>query len=283
MIHTPEDFVYNGIYHNYFWNKQYNPNATVDNGLANCTTMAYGLCLMEAIGSIESARPVSRIVSANNWHKVLINGWSFIPFDKSKIHVGDILEWVDGCHVAKVIDKTDDTFIVGSSFYTGEHGVAYYNGTYDTRPFKDLQELSRFMIENYPFRLYHECTIEEEIQYIKKLPTYILVKPATIYPVEENPNVNQIHVLTDEQNIRDEKGTVVGVAQHGFYNVLSQKTSDGYVWYEVESNRYIAGVKDRVIYIPAEDDYKKKYEELLVVNKELTTKLNKINKLSKVD
>lgn len=282
MIHTKEDFIYNGIFHNFFWNVQYNRNATIENGLANCTTMAYGLSIMESIGSIDAGKPVSSIVSASNWHKVLTNGWSFIKYDKNKLHVGDIIEWVDGCHVAKVIGKRNKEFIVGSSFYTGEHGVAYYNGTYDTRNFKSLQDLSNFMVTKYPFRFYHECTVDEEIEHIGKAPTYILIKPDVVLPVKENKEVDQIHVLTDEQNIRNSENKIVGTAQHGYYNVIGQKISNGYVWYEVQNNRYIAGVEGRVVYIPSTDSksYKEKYEELLVVNKELTRKLDEINKLS---
>ena len=273
MIHQVIEFIYGGIYHRFFWDPSINPNATVTNGLANCTTMAYGLTLIEAIGDLESARPVSRIVGAGNWHRYLINGWSFIEFDRSKIKVGDIIEWKD--HVAKVISINGE-ILLGSSFYTGEHGKSVYDGKYDTRPFNTLQELSDFMYQRFPFRMYHECSLDQEVKYVGSVPKYILVKPTTINPVEKDPSKDQIYVLTDSQNIRDNDNNIVGIAQRGYYNVLNKKISNGYVWYEVESNRYIAGIDGRVEYCPKESDI----DALKKENEELKEKLRQIHILS---
>lgn len=277
MIHSTQDFIYHGIFDNFFWNKELNPNATVPNGLANCTTMAYGLTIMEAIGDVDAFRPVSRIASAMYWHKYLINGWTFIPYDREKVNVGDIIEWVDHCHVAKVIARNGDKMIVGSSFYTGEHGKAYYDGGYDTRSFSSLEELSDFMYENYPWRFYHEQTIEDESRSVGGEPQYILVKPYPVLPVEEDTSVNQIYVYTNEQNIRNNANDICGVARMGYYNVIGTKVNNGYIWYEVQPDRYIAGVKGRVEFIPAITEY----DKLRAENAELKADMQKIMEIAK--
>ena len=130
MKYTLDDVKYNGSLHNSLWNIQYNPNADITNCLANCTTLTYGLC---------DIKPVSRIVGASNWHNYLTNGWYAIPFNRSQVQEGDIIEWVDHVHVAKV-DKVDDSGIwLHCSWYTGEHGVAMYDGHFDSRHFSSLE------------------------------------------------------------------------------------------------------------------------------------------------
>ena len=260
------DFAYNGKYHKYCWNPLYNPNATIENGLANCTTMCIAFSYI-----LKNPYPVTRIVSANSWHRVLTNGWAAKPYGSCEIEVGDIIEWSDHCHVATVIYNDGEPY-VGSSWYTGEHGVAIYNGQYDTRQFATLEELSNFMVENYPFRFYHECSLSEESSMTGGLPQYVLKAPKKIYPVKEDRSRDQIQVLTDEQNVRDEAYNIVGVAQSGFYNVYGTKEHDGYTWYMVEVNRYIAGVNGRVVFIPKSDDI----EELRRENKELKEDIRKV-------
>lgn len=271
---TVEDFKYRGKYNNWFWDTKYNPNATIENGLANCTTMAIGLTFINKL-----PYPVTQIVSASNWNKVLTNGWRCADFGSVKLKVGDIVQWVNNCHVATVIRVENGEAILGCSWYTGEHGVSVYKGQYDTRNvFHSLEELSNFMIKNYPFRMYHETTIAEESNNVGGLPEYVLVSPEVLRPVEENRSKNQIHVLTNEQNVRDKNLNIIGIAQAGFYDVRSSFESNGYTWYEVVKGKYIAGVKDRVVYIPADDEFEKLKKE----NEELKTKLDEINKLSKL-
>jgi len=244
-----EDFAYNGKYHKYCWDITYNPNATIDNALANCTTLAIAFSYIHHL-----PYPVSRIVSASNWNRVLTNGWTAVPYGSKEIKVGDIIQWVNDVHVATVIDIKEGEAYLGCSWYTGEHGTAMYEGSYDTRnAFISLEQLSNFMVENYPYRFYHEATLYEEAQRVGGMPDYILVAPESVEPVERDESRNQIQVLTDEQNIRDDDNNIVGVAKSGYYNVIGQKTLNGYVWYEVKENRYIAGVKGRVVYLPSED------------------------------
>lgn len=275
------DFAYNGKYHDYCWNIVYNPNATIENGLANCTTLAYAFSYIHHL-----PRPVSRIVSASAWQKVLVNGWKRADYGSVSLKVGDIVQWVDKVHVATVIDIKKGDVILGASWYTGEHGVAYYDGQYDTRnEFNSLQQLSDFMIEKYPYRFYHECSLNEEIQKCGGMPENILVAPVGVEPVEEDRTRNQIHVLTNEQNIRDDENEIVSVAKEGYYNVLNTRTDKNLIWYEIAENRWIAGVNGRVVFIPAEseiDTLKAEIERLRTENEKYLKKLQLINEESKI-
>ena len=157
---------YNGYFHQFFWDKGVNPNATIENGLANCTTFVYGVCKAIGLGA-----PVSRIVDARNWHKYLNSGWIAIPYDRAAVRENDIIEW-DANHVG--IAESRDR--IASSWYTGMHGKAYFDGKYDTRSFSSLKEMSEWMVANYHYRFFHKVSIEQEIKSIGAEPTWILRK-----------------------------------------------------------------------------------------------------------
>ena len=106
------------------------------------------------------------------------------------------------------------------------------------------------------------------------MPEYVLVAPQGVDPVKRDTTRDQIEVLTNEQNIRDNDNNIVGVAQKGFYNVYATKQSGGYTWYEVENNRYIAGVNGRVVYLPGED-----IEALRKENEELKQTIKEVDEL----
>lgn len=266
------DVRYGGKYHQYFWNKDKNPNATIENGLANCTTLVYGLCLIDGL------KPVNTIRNASVWHNYLSKNWTSIPFDITKLKVGDIIEWTTNVHVARVSRITDGKVYVYASWYTGEHGRSTYNGDYDTRHFRSLEEMSDFFYYNYPTRFFHEWSLEEESKGVGGQPNYILVMP-TVNPTDRKKNENQIEILDGfVQNVRDENGQVVGLAQSGFYTVYGSKDENGYIWYKVAENRYIALVNGRVVYLPKDDESDLKKEIA-----ELKERLRQIHSLSEVD
>jgi hypothetical protein len=260
MKYSINDLAYGGKYHDQCWNPQFNKEATIPNALANCTAAVIAFCLIE-----KNPLPVSVISDASGWHNFLTNGWRCIDFDVNKVKVGDIIQWVDKCHVCQVADIVDGTIYVNGSFYTGEHGVAYYNGKYDTRNrFKSLQELSDFMLENYPTRFYHHWTLEKEAQMTGGKPEHILVCPVTVSPVERNTNVNQIQTMNEGLRIRTApslSSEIVGHVQLGYYNVLSRKdatvedkdeVSGLTCWYKLAENRWCGNVTTN--YLPATDD-----------------------------
>lgn len=227
----------------YYWDKARNPYGDILNGLADCTCYCYGAVIEEG------HRPVvSKVCNADSYHKYLINGWSYIPYDESKLEKGDIIEWSTKCHVAVY---TGDGNISGS-FYTGQHGKSYYNGKFDTRSFRTLQEMSDWMIANYPTRFFHHWDITTESRWCGGSPDYILKHP--LYSVAENPSVDQIFVSGDDMNVRNDKNEVLKRAEKGYYNVLGWKDANGYRWYEVEKGKYIANVPERVTFIPKQTD-----------------------------
>ena len=272
MITNIKEVLYNV---KYFWNIDYNPNATIPNALPNCTTCAYGLIIAEHLP------PVKAITDASNWDTVLTNGWMAIDYDEDKLEVGDILQWKKKNHVATISRKEDGKVFVSSSAYTGEHGVSMYNGSYDTRKsFKTLEQLSNFMYANYPTRMFHCWSKEDEFKFVGGIANKILKHP--LYSVEKNQNRNQIEVLTYEQNVRDNNNNILKKAEKGFFNVISTRESEGYIWYEVEENKYIAGVDGRVVFYPKKDDENliEENNRLKEENASLKNKLDEIRRIS---
>ena len=264
-----KDIVYGGSLHEQLWNVNNNPNATIGNCLANCTTLAYGL---------SKIKPVSRIVGASNWHKYLTNGFTAIPFDRTKVKEGDIIEWVNHVHVA-IVDKVENGNIwLHCSWYTGDHGTAMWNGHYDTRSFSSLKEVSDFMANNYPTRMYHYFELEDECRGVGGDPQYILVRPNIIPEDGRNELVDQILTLTNEQNVRSSpEGEIIGVAQKGYFDTFDSQISGKYLWYKIREG-WIALVDGRVEFIEGEDDIKKLKKE----NAQLKERLRQIHELSEV-
>ena len=267
------DFRIDGKFSDWFWNTQYNPNATIGNGLANCTTMAVGFTYINNL-----PYPVSSIPNASSFHTRLINGWTYTKFDRSKAKVGDIIEWTSNCHVCTIADIKDGVIYVHSSWYTGEHGRSVWNGHFDTRySINSLQELSDFMCNNYPYRTYHYTDLDTECNEVGGEPQYLLVAPSQIKPSGEDKSKNQINILTNEQNVRSTpNGSIIGVAMSGYYNVYGTSKDDKYTWYDI-GDGWVAGVEGRVVYIPKQDDA---YNELVKENKELKKRLDKIAALA---
>lgn len=271
MIYTIEELKFGGKYHDAFWTEK-NPFAYISICLANCTCMVVGDCL--ATGD---PIPISQNCNANNFHKNLANGWIAIPFNPSNVEVGDILEWTDGVHVARVGDIVNGKILVNSSWYTGIHGVAVYNKEWDIRPFNSKKEVSDFMSSNYPTRFYHCWDLERENSGIGYAPKYILKMP-NVFPSEaEDKNKDQIYVSTNEQNVRQTpNGIILGTAQKGYYDVISKAITD-HVWYETRYG-YIAGVEGRVEFIEADIDLKKRIAELERLNKKYLNAIEKAKK-----
>ena len=240
----------------FYWDLEINPNATITNGLANCTTYVFG-----AIKEEGHRAPVSYIMNASGWGRVLINGWMQIPFSEAEIEPGDIIQWVEHCHVAIATSKT----MIAGSYYTGDHGKAYYNNRFDTRTFKSLEQMSDWMQERCPSRFFHHWTLAEENAKVGGDPEFILKHP--LWSVKEDRSRDQIEVLSFEQNVRNDSNKILCKAEKGYYNVLDSKEMNGYLWYEVEKGKYIAQVDGRVAYRPPSneatmDDLMRKIEEL---------------------
>lgn len=248
MITSIKGLEYGGKYYKYFWDLGVNPLATIENCLPNCTAFVIGDILNDGLPI-----PVSRIGNANTWHLNLTNGWTLKEFEADKVQVGDILEWTKGCHVARVSKIEDNKIYISGSFYTGIHGKAMYDGGFDTRDgLNSLKEVSDFMLTNYPTRFFHFWELENENSWVGDTPRYILRQPQNVEPVKRDESVNQIEVLTNEQNIRNAQNQIVGVAKKGYYNVIriTHSTKNNRDWYEVAEDKFISQMDDRVVYLP---------------------------------
>ena len=257
----------------FYWDINRNPYASVLNGLADCTCYTYGAVIEDGHRPI-----VSRVCNADNYHKYLINGWSYVPYEETKLEKGDVIEWSSKCHVAVYVGNGN----IAGSFYTGEHGRAYWNGKFDTRHFGSLEIMSEWMIKNYPTRFFHCWAIETENKWVNGSPEYILKHP--LWSVSEDKTRDQIFVSADDMNARNDKNEVLKRAEKGYYNVLGWKDSNGYRWYEVEKGKYIAGVESRVVYIPGSETditkLQKENAELKAEVKLLKERLDAIRELT---
>lgn len=289
---------YGGSAHKYYWDPSVNPNATIINGLPDCTTFAFGAVLEAGLPA-----PVSKIVAAGNWHNYLINGWIAKPYkgNEKTIKVGDILEW-DGSknHVAVVSEIGNEVKISGS-FYTGIHGTSMYDGSYDKRTgINSLQELSDFFINKYQYRFFHFVPLSTENSWVHGEPDYILVSPLPLQPVDRNPNVDQVYVGISGLRVRTGPTTdsrVLGICPSGYFNLeekviggtYTDRGVDDNVWYKIE-NYYIAAVAGVDIYPKKEEEsidhiehYLKRLldeiDSLKAENEELKKKLEAIKEI----
>lgn len=231
-----------------WWNPEINKLATVENCLPNCTALVWGC-----------AKPVSTIRDARSWHKYLINGWTSVPYSqyKSQIKVGDVIEWEAGNHVAIVSEMREEPWISGS-FYTGIHGKAMYDGSYDTRDgLTSLKQVNDYFITKYSYRFFHFVPLSEESKWCGSEPDYVLVSPTSIEPVKRDSSKNQAYVGTTGLRLRTAPnldGDIRGTVPIGYYNVEKIKGGDfgeGDTWFKV-GDYYFASVQG-VIYYPKEE------------------------------
>ena len=150
---------YGGVASVYYWTNV-NPGASYENCLANCTTLTYGRILENG-----DPPPTSGMPNAGAWPWALTNGWTYEAYSPHTIRQGDILCWESQNHVA-VIEGWDANLGViycSHSYYTGDHGVAYWNGHYDYRTSavmgNTMLSVCNWMIANYPDRFYHYGSI----------------------------------------------------------------------------------------------------------------------------
>ena len=115
-------------------------------------------------------------------------------------------------------------------------------------------------------------------------------------PVERNEYVDQLEVIADILNARETpstKGKRLGYINLGIYNIIGIAEADGYTWYEVEKDMWIAYNKDWEILLPKKESEidilkkeleieQKKNEELNKQLLELQDKMKQINELSKI-
>ena len=132
----------------YYWDPSYNPGATKELCMANCTTYAYGRVRENGL-----PRPVSQFRNANNWHLYVANGWQKIDYYSGMaLQQGDIVEW-EANHVA-VVETNGTNPYVSSSWYT--ECTLRYDAV------SSMQIISGWMVINAPGRFYRYVTLTTE-------------------------------------------------------------------------------------------------------------------------
>ncbi len=69
-------------------------------------------------------------------------------------------------------------------------------------------------------------------------------------PVKENKDRNQLKVFEKYLNCRSTpmiSGKKLGFTRLGYYNILDKKVNDGYTWYKIGTNKWIAYLKSAVV------------------------------------
>ena len=147
-----------GAWSIYYWNASYNPGATFQLCMANCTTYAYGRVRENGLPI-----PVTEFRNANRWH-LYVNtaaGWELLNYSNGMaLQPGDILEW-EAIHVAVVETNGTNPWVSGS-WYTDDGGHSYGDRTPLGMGGSTLQDVSNFMVNNYPSRFYHYVTMTTE-------------------------------------------------------------------------------------------------------------------------
>lgn len=76
------------------------------------------------------------------------------------------------------------------------------------------------------------------------------VKKVVGVPIKKNSKKSQIRVVLKYVNCRSTPsldGKILGYINLGYYNVLDSRKKDGYTWYKVGNNRWVAYLKNAVV------------------------------------
>lgn len=104
-------------------------------------------------------------------------------------------------------------------------------------------------------------------------------KPKTVV---RNSAIHQVEVLATALRVRTApslSADIYCVADKGLYNVSKQTTADGYVWDEIDTDRWIATNEDAgwTVDYPSDSEYAKEIEALNSLVSELTDKIANLN------
>lgn len=146
--------------------------------------------------------------------------------------IGDIICWEGkgslAGHVGIVVDIINNNCIKVAQSGWGSKNPFYITTNYNNNGRWGLGS-------NYPFRGF--------IRILKNNPK---PEPQTkvVNPVNRDENKNQLKVLVSQLRCRKEpnlKGGIIGLVQvNKYYNYYDTKSADGYTWYEISDNQWIA-------------------------------------------
>lgn len=82
-------------------------------------------------------------------------------------------------------------------------------------------------------------------------------KPEVVSNVERNEDVDQIEVKVTDLRVRSTpslEGDILGYAKEGFYNTYEMVSQDGYNWYKIADNQWIAYNEEWETLLPKKED-----------------------------
>lgn len=198
-----------GAWSQYYWSSL-NPGATFQLCLANCTTFAYGRPLENGW-----PKPVTAFRNANNWHNYVnyADGWDLITYTSGmQLLAGDIVEW-QAQHVA-VVEQNGTNPYIGGSWYTDDNGHAYGNRSVSVIGGSTLQDVSNWMIANYPNRFFHYVPLSTENANAGggAPPKYVIRYTGTQPPEPpEPPSADLLQIILSGKITKDKKGMDINV------------------------------------------------------------------------
>lgn len=123
-----------------------------------------------------------------------------------------------------------------------------------------------YFSQNYPLNSpCHLQAINEPGIHAFRLKNKIEITPN----VERDEYKNQIEVLINNLRVRTNpslEGKELGFAKQGFYNFYQAKEVDGYVWYNIDVDQWIASNEEWTIVYPAKEP-EKEYIQLEILDK----------------
>lgn len=233
-----------------------NPTDKECNVLANCVGYAYGR--FNEIGQYGYCKYLAPV-----------NAENFMDY-KGSCETG-MTPKVGACMVWEGKGDLAGHVAIVEKVYDNNHVMTSESGYGSSKPFWNQERYNNNgrwgCGTNYPFKgfIYNPAVPDE---------------PPVTPNVERNESMNQVEVLVDQLRVRTEpnlKGQILGFAKRGFYNVYEQKEADGYVWFKIADNQWIATNDGWTKYYPA-TDYEKLYKEEVEKNKKLTEQVTSLTK-----
>lgn len=163
----------------------------------------------------------------------------------------------------KILMEGTDGQATGNHFHITANIGKYY-GLLKNNNGKWCWTYEKSLLPNEAFYLDKDYTnVKNANKYsFKEVPKEI-VKVGT--PVERDTSKNQIQVIVTELNVRNKpttSGTKLGYANIGFYNILNTSIANGYTWYEIEKDKWIASKEIAwTLYFPKEEIIEEKKED----------------------
>lgn len=145
----------------------------------------------------------------------------------------------------KILMEGTDGLSTGNHFHITAN-IGKYHGLLENSNGKWCWVYDKSLLPNEAFYLYKDYTnVKNANKYsFKEVPKEI-VKVGT--PVPKDNNNHQVQVLVPELHVRNKptiNGTVLGFANIGIYDIIDSSEADGYIWYEIEKNKWIASKED---------------------------------------